>query len=110
MGPQLIIEEEVWEDVIPPPMVCSRLILPLLVNPMEGILGDLEILLSVSSSRNEEGNYLVRCWVMSPPGRWGMNPPVETLNLPKEPTCGQLNRRLLNVLSESRQLNDGMLG
>ena len=42
MGPQLIIEEEVWEDVIPPSMVCSHLVLPLLTDPMEGVLGNLE--------------------------------------------------------------------
>ena len=42
MGPQPVIKEEVWEDIIPPMMVCSHLILPLLANPMEGILGDLE--------------------------------------------------------------------
>ena len=42
MGPQPIIKEEVWEDVIPPPMVCSRLVLPFLKDPMEGILGDLQ--------------------------------------------------------------------
>ena len=42
MGPQSIIEKEVWEDVIPPSMVCSRLILPLLADPMEGVLGNLE--------------------------------------------------------------------
>ena len=42
MGPQLIIEEEVWEDVVPPAMVCSRCILPFLANPMEGVLGNLE--------------------------------------------------------------------
>ena len=88
MGPQPIIEEEVWEDVIPPPMVCSRLVLPLLADPMEGILGNLEILLSISSSRNKEGNYLMHCQVMSPPGRQGMNPFVETLDLPKKPTRG----------------------
>ena len=38
-----------------------------------------------------------------------MNPLVETLDLPKEPTCGQLYRRLLHVLSEDRRLDDGML-
>ena len=41
MGPQPIIEEKVWEDVIPPAMVCSCRILPLFDDPMEGILGDL---------------------------------------------------------------------
>ena len=42
MGPQPIVKVQVQEDVIPPVMVCSRLILPLLVDPMEGILGDLQ--------------------------------------------------------------------
>ena len=46
MGPQPIVKEEIWEDVIPPPMVCSRLILPLLANSVEGILGDLRELSS----------------------------------------------------------------
>ena len=68
MGPQPIVEEQVWEDVVPPLMMGSRLILPLFVDSVEGILGDLEkILLSISLSRNEEGNYLVCRWVMSPP-------------------------------------------
>ena len=110
MGPQPIVKEEVWEDVIPPPMVCSRFVLPLFVDPVEGILGDLEILLSISPSRNEEGNYLICRQVMSPPRRQGMNPLVKTLDLPKEPTCGQLDRRLLNILSDDRRLDDGMLG
>ena len=110
VGPQPIVEEEVWEDVIPPPMVCSHFVLPLFADPVEGILGDLEILLSIFSSRNEEGNYLVCRQVMSPPGQQGMNPFVEMLDLPKEPTCGQLDCRLLNIFSEDRQLDDGMLG
>ena len=42
MGPQLIIKEQVWEDVIPPSMVCSCLVLPLLADSVEGILGDLQ--------------------------------------------------------------------
>ena len=41
MGPQSIIKEKVWEDVIPPAMVSGHLVLPLLASPMEGILGDL---------------------------------------------------------------------
>ena len=41
MGPQLIVKEQVREDVVPPAMVSSHLILPLLVDPMEGVLGDL---------------------------------------------------------------------
>ena len=42
MGPQPIVKVQVREDVIPPTMVCSRLIFPLFVNPVEGSLGDLE--------------------------------------------------------------------
>ena len=41
MGPQPIIKEQVQEDVIPPPMVCSHLVLPLLADSVECILGDL---------------------------------------------------------------------
>ena len=39
--PQPIIEEQVQKDVIPPAMVDSHLVLPLLVDPMKGVLGDL---------------------------------------------------------------------
>ena len=63
--PQTIIEEEVREDIIPPVVVCSCRILPLFDNPVEGILGNLEIPLSVSSNRNEEGDYLISSRVMS---------------------------------------------
>ena len=42
MGPQPIVKERVREDVIPPVIVCSRLILPVLANPVEGVLGDLQ--------------------------------------------------------------------
>ena len=42
MGPQSIIKVQVREDVVPPTMVGSRLVLPCLTNPMEGVLGDLE--------------------------------------------------------------------
>ena len=41
MGPQPIIKEQVRKDVIPPAMVCRRLVFPLLADPVEGILGDL---------------------------------------------------------------------
>ena len=43
MGPQPIVKVKVRKDIIPPPMVCSHLVLPLLADPMEGILGDLQI-------------------------------------------------------------------
>ena len=42
MGPQPIVKEQVWENIIPPTMVCSCFILPLPANPVEGILGDLQ--------------------------------------------------------------------
>ena len=38
-----------------------------------------------------------------------MNPFVETLDFSKEPTCGQLDDGLLDVLSEDRRSNDRML-
>ena len=42
VDPKLIIEEEVQVYVIPPLMVGSLCILPLLDDPMEGVLGNLE--------------------------------------------------------------------
>ena len=53
MGPQPIIKVKVWEDVIPPAMVCSCFVLPILTNPMEGILGNLEFLFSVSTKKRQ---------------------------------------------------------
>ena len=41
MGPQPIIKENIQEDDIPPSMVGSHLVLPLLENLVEGILGNL---------------------------------------------------------------------
>ena len=62
--PQLIIKEKVQEDDIPPVMVCSHCILSFFDNSVEGILGDLETPLSVSSIRNKEGDYLISHWVV----------------------------------------------
>ena len=42
VGPQPIIKEQVRKDIVPPVMVCSHLVLPLLADPMKGILGDLQ--------------------------------------------------------------------
>ena len=89
MGPQPIVKVKVWEDVIPPAVVCSHLILPLLADPMEGILGNLQLLFSVSSSRNEERGYLERRWVMSPPRQQGILFIAESSNVTQEPTGGQ---------------------
>ena len=53
MSPQPIIKEKVQEDVIPPTMVCSRLVLPLLADPVEGVLGDLQLLFSISIKKKQ---------------------------------------------------------
>ena len=96
------------KDVIPPKMVCSHLVLPRLMNPREGILGDLEFLFSVSTSRNKERNYLERRWIMSPSRRQGILFVAESSNLPKKPTCGYRDRRP-GLLPEGRSLDDWML-
>ena len=48
VGPQPIVKVQVQEDVVPPAMMGRRLILPILANPMEGVLGNLQLLFSVS--------------------------------------------------------------
>ena len=68
-----------------------------------------KILLSISLSRKEEGNYLMCRWVMSPPRQWGMNPVIETRNILKEPTCGQRNWQPRDLLAKGSWLDDGML-
>ena len=51
------------------------------------------ILLSVSQSRNEEGNYLDCHWVMSPPRQRCILFIAEPSNVTQEPTSGQWNCR-----------------
>ena len=68
-----------------------------------------KILLSISLSRNKEGNYLVCRWVMSPPRWQGMNPIIKTCNIPKEPTGGQWNRQPRDLLAEHSRLDNRML-
>ena len=53
MGPQPVIKVQVREDVIPPMMACSRRVLPCLEDFTEGILGDLQILFSVSIKKKQ---------------------------------------------------------
>ena len=89
-------------------MVCSRLILPVLVDPMEGVLGNLPLLFSVSSRRNEERGYLNCCWVMSPPRRQGILFVAESSNVTQESTSGQRDR-WLGPLPEGCSLDDWML-
>ena len=93
---------------MPPPLVSSFYILPLLQNPVEGVLGDLQILLRVSTSRNKEGNYLYRHRIMSPSQRRGILFIAESSNVAQEPTGGQRNR-WMGPLSEGRSLDDWML-
>ena len=68
-----------------------------------------KILLSISLSRNEEGNYLMCHWVMSPPRRQGMHLIIKLSNVAKEPTCGQQNQRLGNLFPKGSRLDDWML-
>ena len=109
MGPQSIVEVQVWKDVVPPSMVSGRLVLPLLANPMEGILGDLQNFSSVFlSRRNKERNYLDHRQVMSPPRRRGILFIAESSNITQEPTSGQRDR-WTGPLPEGRSLDDWML-
>ena len=89
-------------------MVGGRLILPRLVNTMEGVLGDLELLFSVSTSRNKERGYLERRWIMSPSRRWGILFVAESSNLPKKPTHGYQDC-WPGLLPKGRSLDDWML-
>ena len=67
IGPELIVGEEVWVYVPPPLIVDNSLIIRFsgFPNPMEGVLGDLQFSVSVSISRNKEGNYLKHQRVMT---------------------------------------------
>ena len=56
VGPKPIIEEEVWIHIMPPLVVGSDCIFYSFHDSMEGILGDLSFSISISSSRNKEGN------------------------------------------------------
>ena len=109
MGPQPIVKVQVREDVIPPMMVCSHLVLPRLANPVEGILGDLSNFSSAFPSKgNEERGYLKRRWIMTPSRRRGILFVAESSNLPKEPTRGDRNHRP-RPLPKGRSLDDWML-
>ena len=67
-----------------------------------------KILLSVSTSRNEEGNYLDCRWVMSPPRRRGILLITKPSNVAQEPTSGQRDCQL-RPLPKGCSLNDWML-
>ena len=109
VGPQLIVKEQVQEDVIPPAMVCCRLILPVLADPVEGSLGDLSNFSSAFPSKgNEERGYLERHWIMSPSRRQGILFVAESSNIAQEPTSGQRDC-WSRLLPEGCSLDDWML-
>ena len=60
VGPGSIVKVEVQVYVPPPPIVDDHLIIwfPHLPNTMKGILGDLQLSVSVSFTGNKEGNHL----------------------------------------------------
>ena len=68
-----------------------------------------KILLSVSLSRNEEGNYLVHWRIMSPSRHQGINPVIIMHNIAKEPTHGQWDHQPRDLFPEGSRLNDWML-
>ena len=109
MGPQPIIKVKVRENVIPPVMVCSRLVFPLFTNPMEGSLGDLSNFSSAFlPRRNKERNYLERRWIMSPSRQQGILFVAESSNVPEKPTCGQQDSQT-GPLPKGHSLDDWML-
>ena len=88
VGPKPIIKEEIRIDILPPLVVGSLLILSSLLNPMEGILGDLQFSVSISTSRNEEGNYLISQQVMTITWWQSVFPVVPLTDVPQEPASG----------------------
>ena len=67
-----------------------------------------KILLSVSTSRNEEGNYLDCRWIMSPSRRRGILFIAESSNVAQEPTRGQRNS-WTRSLPKGRSLDNWMM-
>ena len=88
MGPEAIVEEEVRIHISPPSFVCSLDVLSGFLDTMESVLGDLQFSISVSQSRNKEGNYLEHRRVMSIAQRQSMFPVVPTTDITYEPTSG----------------------
>ena len=82
--PQVVIKEEVREDVIPPMMVCSRLILPLQANPVEGDLGDLENSpLSISTNQKQRGKLPCESLGNVPTQTTGYEPSCQNTEYPQ---------------------------
>ena len=108
MGPQPIVKVEVQVNVVPPAMVSSSRILSVLANPMEGVLGDLQLLVSVSSKGNEERGYLECHWIMSPSRRQGILFVAEMSDVAKEPTHGYRDC-WPRLFPKGRSLDDWML-
>ena len=109
VGPEPIVKEEVGIDVLPPLIVGSYLVFSSLQNPMEGILGNLQISVSVPTSRNKEGNYLVSQRVVTITQQRGMFPVVPPTDVAQEPTHGQLDDQTTTLLSKDQRSDDWVL-
>ena len=109
VGPELIVKEEVRVDIPPPLIVGSRLIFPSLPNPMEGILGNLQFSISVSTSRNKEGNYLEHQRVVTITQHRSMFPLIPTTDIPQEPTSGSLDDQMTTIITEDWRMDDWVL-
>ena len=109
IGPKSVIKVEVGIDVPPPPIVGSHSILPGFLNTIEGILGDLQFSVSISTSKNKEGNYLVNQRVMSVAQQWSVFPVVPSTDFPQKPTSGQLDDQMTAILPEDRRPDNWVL-
>ena len=109
VGPKLIIKEEVRVDIPPPSVVGGRFILPGFLDAMEHILGDLQFSVSISTSRNKEGNYLKRWRVVTVTRQQGMFPIVPLTDVPQEQTGSQLDDWMTTILTKDQRPDDWML-
>ena len=103
--PKLIVEEEVWIHVPPPPVVNDGFIVwfPCLHDPVKGILGNLHF------CQSSEGNYLVSQQVVTKPQQQSVFPPIPTMDSLKEPTGGQLNYGTTTVFTKDQSMDNGLL-
>ena len=109
VGPELLVKEEVWVDIAPPLIVGSLNVLSGLQDPMEGILGNLQFSISISTSRNKEGNYLESQRVVTITQRQSVFPVIPSMDIAQKPTSSQLDDRMMTILSEDRRPDNGML-
>ena len=90
-------------------MVCSCLFLPLLADPMKGVLGNLQTSLQrFYQKRNKERGYLNGRWITSPSRQQGILFVAESSNVTQKPTSSQRDC-WSRPLPEGHSLNDWML-